>query len=86
MSNRVNPYILYYKVYNLSCSQVGHNLIGRVQSLPNRIKVTASICKHVLCDNGTASCSGIDVLTQLTWPIRSCPTSSCIPCNIQYMG
>ena len=37
---------LYYKVYNLSCNQVGHDLIGRVQSLPNQIKVTASVCKH----------------------------------------
>ena len=64
MRNQVNPYILYYKVYNLSCDQVGHDLIGRVQSLPNQIKVTASICKHLLCDNGTATCSGIDVLMQ----------------------
>ena len=64
MHNRVNPYILYFKVYNLSCNQLGHDLVGCVQSLPNRIKVTASICKLVLCDNGTASCSGIDVLMQ----------------------
>ena len=36
MHNRVNPDILYSKVYNLSCNQVGHNLIGRVQSLGNQ--------------------------------------------------
>ena len=64
MRNQVNPYIPYHKVYNLSCDQVGHDLIGRVQSLPNQTKVTASICKHLLCDNGTATCSGIDVLMQ----------------------
>ena len=59
--NRVS---IYYKVYNLSCNQVGHDLIGRVLSLPNQMEITASICKHVLCDNGTASCSSIDVLMQ----------------------
>ena len=48
----------------MSCNQVGHDLIGHVQSMPNQIKVTASICKHFLCDNGTASCSGRDVLMQ----------------------
>ena len=58
-------HIFYITRYtNLSCNQVGQDLIGRVQSLPNRIKVTASICKHVLCDNGTSSCSGVDVLMQ----------------------
>ena len=61
---KTREYNLYYKVYNLSCNQVGNDMIGRVQSLPNQIKVTASICNHILCDNGTASCSGIDVLRQ----------------------
>ena len=55
MRNRVNPYILYYKVNKLSCNQVGHYLIGCVQSLPNQIKIIiASICKHVIFDNGSA--------------------------------
>ena len=57
-------YILYYKVYNSSCSQVGHDLIGRVISSPEQIKITASIFKHILCDDGSASCSGQDASMQ----------------------
>ena len=53
-------YILYYKVYNSGCSQVGHDLKDRVKSSPEQIKITSSICKHILCDDGSASCSGID--------------------------
>ena len=67
-------HILYYKVYNSSCSQVGHDLIDRVKSSPKQIKFTASICKHILCDDGSAACSGIDASMQRTWSIRSCPT------------
>ena len=44
-------YILYYKVYNSSCSQVGHDLIDRVKSSPDQIKITVSICKYILCDD-----------------------------------
>ena len=54
MRIRVIPYILYYKVYNLSCNQVGHDLIDRVLSLPEQIKVAATICKYILCDEGSA--------------------------------
>ena len=60
----VIPYILYYKVYNSSCSQVGHDLIDCLQSLPEQIKVTATICKHILHDKGSVSCSGIDASMQ----------------------
>ena len=67
-------YILYYKVYNLSCSQVGHDLIDCVKSSPKQIKITASICKHILCDDGSTSCSGTDASMQWTWSIRLCPT------------
>ena len=56
--------ILYYKVYNSSCSQVGQDLIDRVKSLPKQIKITVSICKHILCDDGSAGCSGIDASMQ----------------------
>ena len=45
-------YILYHKVYNSSCSQVGHDLIDRVKPSPEQIKITASICKHILRDDG----------------------------------
>ena len=61
---RVILYILYYKVYNSSCNQVGHDLIDHVQSLPEPIKVTASRCNNILCDDGSASCSGIDTSMQ----------------------
>ena len=59
MRIQVIPYtgILYYKVYNSSCSQVRQDLIDRLQSLPEQIKVTAYICKHILCDDGSASSS-----------------------------
>ena len=56
--------IFYYKVYNSSCSQVGHDLIDRVKSSPEQIKITASICQHILCDDGSAACSGIDASMQ----------------------
>ena len=56
--------ILYYKVYNSSCSQVGHDLIDRVNFSPEQIKITASICKHILCDDGSASRSGKDASMQ----------------------
>ena len=64
MHIQVIPYILYYKVYNLSWYQVGHDLIEGVQSLPEQIKVTATICKQISCDEGSTSCSGIDVSMQ----------------------
>ena len=57
-------YILYYKVYNSSCSQVGHDLIDRIKSSPKQIKITASIYKHILCADGSAACPGIDVWMQ----------------------
>ena len=57
-------YILYNKVYNSSCSQVGHDLIDSVKTSPQQIKITASICKHILCDDGSDSCSGIDTSMQ----------------------
>ena len=40
-------HILYYKVYNSSCSQVGHDLPDRVKSWSEQIRITASICKHI---------------------------------------
>ena len=55
---------LYYKVYNSSCSQVGHDLIDRVKSSPEQVKITASIYKHILCDDGSAACSDIDASIQ----------------------
>ena len=64
MGIRYILYILYFKVYNSSCSQVGHDLIDRVRSSPEQIKITASICKHTLCDDGSAACSGIDASMQ----------------------
>ena len=36
---RFNLYILYYKVYNSSCSQVGHDLIDRVESSSKQKKL-----------------------------------------------
>ena len=57
-------HILYYKVYNSSCSQVGHDLPDRVKSWSEQIKITASICKHILCDDGSGACSGIDASMQ----------------------
>ena len=30
-------------------------------SMPEQIKVTATICKNILCDKKSASCSGMDV-------------------------
>ena len=36
-------YILYNKVYNSSCSQVGHDLIDRVKSSPEQIKITVQL-------------------------------------------
>ena len=55
---------LYYKVYNSSCSQVGHDLIDRVKSSPEQIKIIASIYKHILCDDGSAACSDIGASIQ----------------------
>ena len=52
--------ILHILYHNSSCSQVGHDLIDRVKCSPEQIKVTASICKHILCDDGSAAFSGID--------------------------
>ena len=43
---------------------MGHDLIDDVKSSPEKIKITASICKHILCDDGSASCSGIDASMQ----------------------
>ena len=57
-------YILYYKVYNSSCSQVGHDLIDCVKSSPEQIKITVSIYKYILCDDGRGACSGIDAMMQ----------------------
>ena len=52
-----------YKVIQL---KAGHDLIDHALSLhyasmPEQIKVTAVICKHILCDcdERSASCSGI---------------------------
>ena len=64
MSIRFILYILYYKVYNSSCSQVGHDLIDRVKSSPEQIKITASNYKHSLCDDGNVACFGIDASMQ----------------------
>ena len=47
---------------NWSYNQVGHNLIDRLQSFPEQIKVTATICKHILHDEGSASCSGEETM------------------------
>ena len=55
---------LYYKVDNSSCSQVGHDLIDRVKSSPEQIKIIASIYKHILCDDGSAACSDIGASIQ----------------------
>ena len=57
-------YILYYKVCNSSCSQVGYDLIDHVKSSPEQIKITASIYKHILCDDGSVACFGIDASMQ----------------------
>ena len=51
-------------LYNSSCSQVGHDLIDRVKYSPEHIKITVSICKHILCDDESAGCSGIDASMQ----------------------
>ena len=40
------------------------DLIDRVKSSPEQIKITASICKHILCDDGSAACSGKDASMQ----------------------
>ena len=61
---RFLQHIPYYKVYNSSCSQVGHDLADRVKSLPEQIKITASICEHILCDDGSAACSALDASMQ----------------------
>ena len=55
---------LYYKIYNSSCSQVGHDLIDRVKFWPEQIKIIASIYKHILCDDGSAACSDIGASIQ----------------------
>ena len=39
-------------------------MIDCVKSSPEQIKITVSICKHILCDNGSAGCSGIDASMQ----------------------
>ena len=57
-------YILYIKVYNSSFSQVGQDLIDRVKTSPEQIKITASVCKHILCDDGSAAFSGKDTSLQ----------------------
>ena len=57
-------YLLYYNVYKSSSSQVGHDLIDCIKSSPKQIKITASIYKHILCDDGSAACSGIDASMQ----------------------
>ena len=85
---RVIPYtgILYYKVYNSSCSQVGHDLIDRLQSLPEQIKVTAYICKHILCDDGSASSSDT---VNMVYQIMSYLTAVLVAylvLNIEYVG
>ena len=55
---------LYYKVYNSSCTQVGHDLIDRVKSSPEQIQITVSIYKHILCYDGSAACYEIDASMQ----------------------
>ena len=39
-------------------------MIDCVKSSPEQIKITVSICKHILCDSGSAGCSGIDASMQ----------------------
>ena len=39
-------------------------MIDPVKSSPEQIKTTASICKCILCDDGSAACSGIDASMQ----------------------
>ena len=64
VQDRYSFHPLYYKVYNSSCSQVGHDLIDRVKSSPEQIKIIASIYKHILCDDGSAACSDIGASIQ----------------------
>ena len=82
-------YILYFKVYNSSCSQVGHDLIDRVRSLPEQIKIqllfASTLCVtmevlHALAYLHRCTEHG---LSDRVLPINSL---SCIPCNIEYMG
>ena len=42
--------------------QVRHDMLDRLQSLSDQIKVTATIYKHISCDEESASCSGIDAV------------------------
>ena len=39
-------------------------MIDHVQAVPEPIKVAASICKHILHDDESASCSGINASMQ----------------------
>ena len=55
-------YIVYFKVYN--SSWVEHDLIDCIKSSPEQIKITVSICKYILCDDGSGACSGINALMQ----------------------
>ena len=43
---------------------MGHDLIDCVKTLPEQIKIVASICKHSLCDDGSAAFSGKDASMQ----------------------
>ena len=36
-----------------------------IQQQQQQIKITASFCKHILCDDGSASCSGKDALSMV---------------------
>ena len=55
-------------------------------SMLEEIKVTATICKLILCDKQSASCSGIDGCSEHGLSDRVLPDSSlsCIPCIIVY--
>ena len=55
----------YIHVFYITRLQSGrHDLIDRVKSSPEQMKITASIYKHILCDDGSAACPGIDVSMQ----------------------
>ena len=42
------------------CTQSDRTSLLHHAALPEQIKVTAAICKHILCDKQSALCSGID--------------------------
>ena len=74
MRIRVIPYILYYKIYNTNCFQVGHNLIDHVHCIDASLTGHEALpSSHKMCLQIEAVifiCSGED----LARSIRSCPT------------